>query len=73
MITVRTEPWGRKARPITKVVSTLLGKEDMAIACRPFGTNRFKEGAMWHVDQLLGNDLEKATIHQLLLGSGSTN
>jgi hypothetical protein len=25
-------------------------------ACMLFGTNSHKEGAMWHVDPLLGND-----------------
>jgi hypothetical protein len=27
-------------------------------ACRLFGTNSLKEGAIWHVDSLLGNDRE---------------
>jgi hypothetical protein len=47
---VRIEPLGRKARPITDVTSTALGKEEMAVP------NSLKEGAMWHVDPLLGND-----------------
>jgi hypothetical protein len=29
VITTRTEPWGRKARPIIDVTSTALGKEEM--------------------------------------------
>jgi hypothetical protein len=35
---------GRKVRPITDVTSTALGKEEMA--CRLFGMNSLKEGAM---------------------------
>jgi hypothetical protein len=31
VITVRTEPWGRKARPITDATSTAFGKEEMAV------------------------------------------
>jgi hypothetical protein len=27
-------------------------------ACKLFGMNSLKEGAMWHVDLLLGNDHE---------------
>jgi hypothetical protein len=27
-------------------------------ACRLFGRNCFKEGAVWHIDPLLGNDHE---------------
>jgi hypothetical protein len=49
---------GRKARPITDVTNTGLGKEEMAYACRLFRTNSFKDGAMWHVGPLLGNDGE---------------
>jgi hypothetical protein len=33
-------------------------KKKQRYACRSFGTNSFKEGAMWHVDPLLGNDRE---------------
>jgi hypothetical protein len=40
-------------RPITDVMSTALGKEEMAVHL-----NSLKEGAVWHVDPLLGNDLE---------------
>jgi hypothetical protein len=53
-MTARTEPRGRKTRPITHVTSTALGKE-WRYACRLFGTNSLKEGAMWHTDPLLGN------------------
>jgi hypothetical protein len=52
---VRTELRGRKARPITDVTSTALGKE-MAVRCRLFGKNSCKKGAMRHIDPLLGND-----------------
>jgi hypothetical protein len=45
-------------RLITEVASTALEKE-WQYACRLFGTNSLKEGAMWHVDPLLGNDSEK--------------
>jgi hypothetical protein len=31
VITVRTKPWGRKARPITNFTSTTLGKEEMVV------------------------------------------
>jgi hypothetical protein len=31
VITVRTKPWGRKVRPITGVMNTVLGKEEMAV------------------------------------------
>jgi hypothetical protein len=31
VITVRTEPWGRKVRPITGITITALGKEEMAV------------------------------------------
>jgi hypothetical protein len=44
---VRTEPWGRKVMPITDITSTALRKEEMRV---------LKEGTMWHVDLLLGND-----------------
>jgi hypothetical protein len=50
VITVRTEPQGRKVRPITDVTSTALRKEEMAVC--------LKEGAVCHVDMLLGNDHE---------------
>jgi hypothetical protein len=35
-----------------------LDKKKWLYACRLFGTNSLKEGAMWHVDPLLDNDLE---------------
>lgn len=47
----------RKERPITGVTITALVKEEMAYACRLFGTNSLNEREMWHVDSLLGNDL----------------
>jgi hypothetical protein len=47
-----------KVRPSTDVTITALGKEEMVCTCRPFGTNRLKEGAMWCIDPLLGKDLE---------------
>jgi hypothetical protein len=31
VITVRSEPWGMKARPITDVTSTPLRKEEIAV------------------------------------------
>jgi hypothetical protein len=33
-------------------------KKKLWYACRLYGTNILKEGAMWHVDPLLGNDCE---------------
>jgi hypothetical protein len=43
-------------RPITDVTRAALGKEERQYACRIFGTNSLKEGAMRHIDPLLGND-----------------
>jgi hypothetical protein len=37
---------GRKVRTITGVASTALGKKKWRYACRPFGTNSLKEGAV---------------------------
>jgi hypothetical protein len=37
---------GRKMRPIIDAESTAFGKEEMAYACRLFGTNILKEVAM---------------------------
>jgi hypothetical protein len=45
VIIVRTEPRGRKVRPITDVTNTVVGKEEQC-ACRIFGKNNLKEGAM---------------------------
>jgi hypothetical protein len=42
-----TKPQGTKARPITDVTSTLLGKEEMV-------------GAMWHMDRFLHNNHENS-------------
>jgi hypothetical protein len=50
---VRNEPRRRKARSIIDVTSTALGKAEM--------TSRGKEGAVWHVDPLLGNDRERSS------------
>jgi hypothetical protein len=33
-------------------------KEKWRYACKLFGTYSLKEGAMWHVEPLLGNDRE---------------
>jgi hypothetical protein len=45
VISMRTEPQGRKARPITDVTSTALGKEGNGDACRLFRMNSFKIGS----------------------------
>jgi hypothetical protein len=45
-------------RLITDVTNTALGREEMAVACRLYGTNSLKERVMCHVDSLLGNDRE---------------
>jgi hypothetical protein len=58
VITMRTERWGRKVRPITDATSTALEKKKWRYACRLFGTNSLKEGAMGHIDPLPGNDCE---------------
>jgi hypothetical protein len=42
---VRSKPWGRKARLITNVTGTALGKEEMAVRLI----------ALWQIDALLGN------------------
>jgi hypothetical protein len=56
---MRTEPHGMKVRPITDITSTALGKEEMVVyACSPLWMNSHKEGSMWRVDPLLGNDHE---------------
>jgi hypothetical protein len=47
-----------KARLITNVTSTSLGKEEMAVHFRIFGTNSLKEGAMYGAEPLLGSDHE---------------
>jgi hypothetical protein len=47
VITVRSEPLGRKARPITDVTSATLGKKKWRHASAVFRTNSLKEGAMW--------------------------
>jgi hypothetical protein len=44
--------------PITDVTSTGFGKKKWRYACRLFGTNNLNEGAMWHVDPLLGHERE---------------
>jgi hypothetical protein len=44
VITKRTEPQERKVRPITDIISTALGKVELAYACRQFFTNSLKEG-----------------------------
>lgn len=54
VITLRTKSQGRKARPITDVISTGLRKEEMAI-------HSLKEGEMWHVDPLLAYTCNKGT------------
>jgi hypothetical protein len=54
--TARMKPQGRKARLITDVTSTAHGKEEWQYACRLFRRNSLKEGAIWNVDPLLGND-----------------
>jgi hypothetical protein len=45
VITVRSEPRGKKARPITGVTSTALGKEETAVRLRAIS-----ERVMWHVE-----------------------
>jgi hypothetical protein len=57
---MRTDPRGRKARPITDV-----GKEEWWYTCRLFRTNSLKEGAMWCIDPLPGSVL-CATMEILL-------
>jgi hypothetical protein len=52
---MRTEPRGRKARLITTLQAQPSEKKRW-YACGPFRMNSLKEGAMWHVDPLLGND-----------------
>jgi hypothetical protein len=37
---------------------TAVGKKKWRYACRLFETNSLKEGAMWHVYPLVGNDRE---------------
>jgi hypothetical protein len=49
---------GRKARPITDVENTALGKEETAVRLWTIRDDSLKEGAMWHVDTLLGNNHE---------------
>jgi hypothetical protein len=44
--------------PITDVTGTAIREEEMAVRCRLFGTNMLKDGAILHVDPLLGNDHE---------------
>jgi hypothetical protein len=39
-ITVRIESWGRKGRMMKDVARTALGKEEMAVRLRLFGTNK---------------------------------
>jgi hypothetical protein len=47
VISVRTDSWGRKVRPITEVTSPALEKEEMAVhRGRLFEMNSLKEGAM---------------------------
>jgi hypothetical protein len=53
---VSTEPQGRKARPITDVTSTALGEKKWPCACRLFGMNSLKDGAVRHIHLFLGND-----------------
>jgi hypothetical protein len=65
---MRTELQGRKARLITDVTSKVLGKKEMA-ACRLFTTNSLREGVMWHIDPLLGNDRETTRQWPLLRNS----
>jgi hypothetical protein len=48
---------GKKARPIRDVTSKPSEKK-WRYACRLFGTNTLKEGAMWYVDPLLSNNCE---------------
>jgi hypothetical protein len=52
---MRTKPWGRKTRQITDITSTALEKKKCCYACRLFGMDILKEGAMWHVDLLIGS------------------
>jgi hypothetical protein len=47
-----------RASLITNVTSTALEKKLWRYACKLFGTNSLKEGAMWRVDMLLRNDCE---------------
>jgi hypothetical protein len=54
---VRSKRRGRKERPITDVTSATLEKE-RRYACTLFRANSLKEGAMWRIDHLLGNDSE---------------
>jgi hypothetical protein len=53
-----SEPWGSKARPITGITSTALGREKWWYTSKLFGMNSLKGEAMWYVDPLLGNDCE---------------
>jgi hypothetical protein len=43
---MRTEPRGRKVRPVTDITSTALREEEMGYMHRLIGMNSFKEGAM---------------------------
>jgi hypothetical protein len=61
-------------RPIADVTSIAPRNRKMAVLCKLFGTNSLKEGAMWHVDLLIGNDGEisnyiMAVIRQRLVNS----
>jgi hypothetical protein len=58
IITVRTEPWGgRRGRSQTSQAQPS-EKKKCRYACRLLGPNSLKEGAMQHVDPLLGGDRE---------------
>jgi hypothetical protein len=54
----RTEPRERKERPIKKSQAQPQEKLKWRSACRLFVMNSLREGGMWHVDPLLGNDCE---------------
>jgi hypothetical protein len=46
VITMRTEPLGRKMRPVREVTITALRKKKWRHVCRLFETNSLKEGVM---------------------------
>jgi hypothetical protein len=53
VITMRTEPWGSHTSQTQP-----LEKKKWQYAHRLFRKNSLKEGAMWHIDLLLGNNHE---------------
>jgi hypothetical protein len=50
-----------------------LEKKKWRYVCSLFETKSRKEGAVWHVDLLLDNDLEITNIQQPLLSNGFAN